>query len=100
MRILVVGAGATGGDFGGRLAGAGRDVTFLVRPGRAATLAERGLRLREPEGETRLTPRTITGVEDPYDLVLVAVKSYALDAVLAGLTAATGPRTVVVPLLN
>ena len=42
MRTLFVGAGATGGYFGGRLAQAGRDVTFLVRPARAATLAERG----------------------------------------------------------
>ncbi|WP_429861023.1 2-dehydropantoate 2-reductase N-terminal domain-containing protein, partial [Burkholderia cenocepacia] len=43
MRILVVGAGAVGGYFGGRLAAAGRDVTFLVRDGRAAALARDGL---------------------------------------------------------
>jgi len=43
MRILVLGAGATGGYFGGRLAQAGADVTFLVRPARAARLAARGL---------------------------------------------------------
>ena len=42
MRILVVGAGAVGGYFGGRLAAAGRDVTFLVRDGRAAALAREG----------------------------------------------------------
>ena len=40
MRILVVGAGGIGGYFGGRLLEAGRDVTFLVRPGRAAQLAQ------------------------------------------------------------
>ena len=40
MRILVVGAGAVGGYFGGRLLEAGRDVTFLVRPRRAATAGE------------------------------------------------------------
>jgi 2-dehydropantoate 2-reductase len=39
MRVLVVGAGALGGYFGGRLAEAGRDVTFLVRPGRAEQIA-------------------------------------------------------------
>ncbi|AEV87508.1 2-dehydropantoate 2-reductase [Actinoplanes sp. SE50] len=100
MRILVAGAGATGGFFGGRLAEAGRDVTFLVREGRATVLAERGLRIRSPGGETRLTPRVITRVDRHYDLVVVAVKSYALDAVVAGLGAAIGPRTVVVPLLN
>jgi 2-dehydropantoate 2-reductase len=43
MRFLVVGAGSTGGYFGGRLAQAGRDVTFLVRARRAAQLRETGL---------------------------------------------------------
>ncbi|GAA4590012.1 2-dehydropantoate 2-reductase [Actinoplanes octamycinicus] len=100
MRILVAGAGATGGYFGGRLAQAGRDVTFLVRPGRQARLAERGLRITSPTGETRLTPRTVTTVDGPYDLVLIAVKSYALDAVIAALGPAVGDRTVVIPLLN
>ncbi|GIF13135.1 ketopantoate reductase family protein [Actinoplanes teichomyceticus] len=100
MRILVVGAGATGGYFGGRLAAAGRDVTFLVRAGRAARLAERGLRIEAPGGRTRLTPRTITTVDGAYDLIVVAVKSYALDEVIAALGAAVGPGTVVVPLLN
>ncbi|WAT05684.1 hypothetical protein O1V64_05360 [Rouxiella badensis] len=42
MRILVVGAGATGGFFGGRLAQAGRDVTFLVREKRGETLKKAG----------------------------------------------------------
>ena len=45
MRILVVGAGAIGGYFGGRMLAAGRDVTFLVRPKRAAELAERAVDL-------------------------------------------------------
>ena len=48
MRILVVGAGAIGGYFGGRLLQAGRDVTFLVRPRRAAQLAKTGLVIRSP----------------------------------------------------
>ena len=51
MRILVAGAGATGGYFGGRLAEAGRDVTFLVRPGRAAQLRRDGLRIMSPHGD-------------------------------------------------
>ncbi|BEL12415.1 ketopantoate reductase family protein [Actinoplanes sichuanensis] len=100
MRILVVGAGATGGYFGGRLAQAGRDVTFLVRPARAARLAERGLRIKSPDGEIQLRPRTITEVDGHYDLVLLAVKSYSLETALTDLTPAVGPRTVVIPLLN
>lgn len=100
MRILFLGAGATGGYFGGRLAQAERDVTFLVRPGRAAQLAEHGLRITSPDGATVLTPRTITAPDGHYDLVLVAVKSYALEEALTGLVPAVGPRTVVIPLLN
>ena len=55
MRILVVGAGSTGGYFGGRLAQAGRDVTFLVRPGRAAQLRGDGLQILSPHGDATLT---------------------------------------------
>jgi 2-dehydropantoate 2-reductase len=100
MRILVVGAGATGGYFGGRLAQAGRDVTFLVRPARAARLAERGLRIKSPDGETVLNPRVITAVDGVYDLILIAVKSYSLHQALSDLAPAAGRDTVVVPLLN
>ncbi|MEX1107740.1 MAG: 2-dehydropantoate 2-reductase N-terminal domain-containing protein, partial [Dongiaceae bacterium] len=45
MRFLVLGAGAVGGYFGGRLAAAGRDIRFLVRPERAKRLAAGGLRI-------------------------------------------------------
>ena len=102
MRILVAGAGATGGYFGGRLAEAGRDVTFLVRPRRAARLTARGLRIKGPAGETVLTPRLVTAdaLTAGYDLIVVAVKSYGLEAVLADVAPAAGPRTVIVPLLN
>ncbi|MGH6979714.1 MAG: 2-dehydropantoate 2-reductase N-terminal domain-containing protein, partial [Stellaceae bacterium] len=43
MKFLVLGAGAIGGYYGGRLLEAGGDMTFLVRPRRAAQLAEHGL---------------------------------------------------------
>ena len=104
MRTLVVGAGATGGYFGGRLAGAGRDVTFLVRPRRAEELAARGLRITGPEGggATTVHPRTVTAdrLGGTYDLVLLAVKSYALEQAMLDLAPAVGPATVIVPLLN
>jgi 2-dehydropantoate 2-reductase len=102
MRTLIVGAGATGGYFGGRLAAAGRDVTFLVRPRRAAVLAERGLRIKGPAGETAVQPRTITAdaVDGPYDLVVIAIKAYALEQAMADLAPTVGPETVIVPLLN
>jgi len=97
-----VGAGATGGYFGGELAAAGRDVTFLVRPARAATLAERGLRIKTPDGETVVQPRLITAdaVDGHYDLIVLGVKAYALEQAMADFAPAMGPRSVIVPLLN
>lgn len=102
MRILIVGAGATGGYFGGRLAQAGRDVTFLVRGGRAAQLRRDGLRIKSPHGDVTLAPQLMTAGEiaAPYDAIILAVKAYALGPVLAELAPAVGPETVLVPLLN
>ncbi|MER7723066.1 ketopantoate reductase family protein [Streptomyces sp. NPDC096323] len=102
MKILVVGAGATGGYFGARLAQAGKDTTFLVRPRRAAALRERGLRITGLGQEERITPRLVTADElpGPYDLVLLSVKATALDGALDDIAPAVGPGTAIVPLLN
>lgn len=102
MRILVVGAGATGGYFGARLAQAGRDVTFLVRPRRAATLRERGLRIVGLGEEEVITPRLVTADElaSPYDLVLLSVKATALKQAIDDVALAIGPQTAIVPFLN
>ncbi len=102
MRILIVGAGATGGYFGARLAEAGRDVTFLVRPARAAQLRRTGLVVTSPHGDLTIQPRLLdTGVPTaPFDLVLVALKAYALDPALDDIAAVTGPDTMLVPFLN
>lgn len=102
MRILVVGAGATGGYFGGRLAQAGRDVTFLVRPGRAAQLREKGLVLLSPHGDVTLQPKLAgaDGIEGPFDAVLLTVKAFGLDQALADIRPAIGPDTMIMPVLN
>ncbi|MGH7117581.1 MAG: 2-dehydropantoate 2-reductase [Acetobacteraceae bacterium] len=102
MRILVVGAGATGGYFGARLAAAGKDVTFLVRPARAAKLAKIGLQITSPHGDLKLSPRLLLAnrITEPFDVVLLAVKGFALDAVLADFAPAVGPETMIVPFLN
>ncbi len=102
MRILVVGAGSTGGYFGGRLAQAGRDVTFLVRPARAAQLREEGLRIVSPHGDFAVTPKLVTAdaIAGAYDLVLLAVKAYALGAAMEDMAAAVGPETMILPVLN
>jgi 2-dehydropantoate 2-reductase len=102
MRILVLGAGAVGGYFGGRLAAAGRDVTFLVRPPRAALLAECGLAVQSPLGDFDVPVKTTTAdrLAAPYDLILLTAKHYDLDAAIAAIRLATGPDTAVLPLLN
>jgi 2-dehydropantoate 2-reductase len=102
MRILIVGAGAVGGYFGGRLAQAGRDVTFLVRPSRAKQLSRDGLRIISPHGNAILTPKLISaeGIDRPYGLVFLSVKAYALEAAINDFAAAVGKETVILPVLN
>ena len=103
MRVCVVGAGAIGGYFGGRLAEAGRDVTFLVRPARAARLAEAGLTVRSRFGDIHL-PRPATvladAIDGPFDLVILSCKAYDLDDAMASCAPAVGPDTTILPLLN
>ena len=102
MSILVVGAGATGGYFGSRLAQAGRDVTFLVRERRAAALKERGLRIVGPSGTETIEPSLVTAVSpgSVADVVLVTVKADGLDAVIPQIRPAVGPDTAIIPVLN
>ncbi len=102
MRLLVVGAGSTGGYFGGRLAQAGRDVTFLVRPRRAAQLQAGGLQIVSPHGDVTVRPKLVTAddIDAPYDAVLLAVKAYSLDAAIKDFTVAVGPDTTIIPMLN
>jgi 2-dehydropantoate 2-reductase len=102
MRLLVVGAGSTGGYFGGRLVQADRDVTFLVRPGRAAQLRERGLEIVSPHGDATLTPKLATAAElkEQFDAVLLTVKGFALRAAMDDLAPAVGSGTVILPVLN
>jgi 2-dehydropantoate 2-reductase len=102
MKILIVGAGAVGGYFGGRLAQAGRDVTFLVRPARAKQLSQDGLRIISPHGDVVITPKLVSAdkIDTPYDLVLLSVKAYALEAAMNDFAAAVGPETMIFPVLN
>jgi 2-dehydropantoate 2-reductase len=102
MRILVLGAGAVGGYFGGRLAEAGRDVTFLVRAPRAAALAETGLKVDSALGDFQVPVKVATAdrVGGPYDLVILTAKHYDLDAAIDTIRPAIGPGTAVLPLLN
>jgi 2-dehydropantoate 2-reductase len=108
MRILVVGAGAIGGYFGGRLLQAAQDVTFLVRPRRAAELSASGLEIRSRNGDARIpNPPTVLaedlhrdGLHSAFDLILLSCKAYDLDSAIDAVAPAVGPQTLILPLLN
>jgi len=102
MRMLVLGAGALGGYFGGRLAQAGGDVTFLVRPRRAAALARDGLVLESPFGDARLPAKTIAAseLEPGWDVILLTCKAYDLVDAMAAIRPGVDARTAILPVLN
>jgi 2-dehydropantoate 2-reductase len=103
MRVLVVGAGAIGGYFGGRMLQAGRDVTFLVRPKRAGELASAGLVIKSPNGDVTLeNPPTVQAdtIKDKFDVVLLSCKAYDLDDAIKSFAPAVGPQTSIIPMLN
>ena len=102
MRILVVGAGATGGYFGARLAKAGRDVTFLVRPAKAEQLRRDGLRVLSPHGDLDIQPNLLVVGEPagPFDVVILAVKALSFQVAFDDFAPAVGPATMILPFLN
>jgi 2-dehydropantoate 2-reductase len=103
MRFLVVGAGAIGGYFGGRLLEAGRDVTFLVRPRRATQLAGAGLAIRSRFGDAAFPKPPLLLAEElnePFDVVLLCCKAYDLEGAMDSFAPAVGPETAILPLLN
>src|SRR3954469_23166280 len=115
MRFIVVGAGGAGGGFwgggagagggyfGGRLLEAGRDVTFLVRPARAAALAATGLVITSPARDVTIpSPPTVlaAGLRAPFDVVVLSCKAYDLDGAMDAVAPAVGRHTAVIPLLN
>jgi len=102
MKVLVLGAGGVGGYFGGRLAHAGADVTFLVRPARREQIARDGLRITSALGDLTLPVNTVVAGElgPGYDLVLLTCKAYDLDSSMDAIAPAMGGATTVLPLLN
>src|SRR5438552_4395517 len=103
MRILVVGAGAIGGYFGGRMLQAGRDITFLVRPRRAAELASAGLVIKSSNGDVTLpNPPVVQAdtLKEKFDVVLLSCKAFDLDDAIKSFAPAVGTNTSIIPLLN
>jgi 2-dehydropantoate 2-reductase len=102
MKLLVLGAGGIGGYFGGRMADAGADVTFLVRPKRREQLERDGLQVRSELGDIALPVKTVIADElrPGYDLVLLTCKAYDLDSAMDAIAPAMRGTTAVVPMLN
>ncbi|WP_423801092.1 ketopantoate reductase family protein [Neobacillus sp. SAB-20_R2A] len=102
MRILVVGAGAVGGYFGGRLQEKGVDVTFLVREGRKKQLDQTGLVIDSVHGSVTLTPKLILSGEeaDAFDLILLSTKAYHLQGAIDSFQQYVNEKTAILPLLN
>jgi 2-dehydropantoate 2-reductase len=102
MKLLVLGAGGVGGYFGGRLAEAGADVTFLVRPRRLEQLRRDGLRVQSPLGDIRLPVAAILAEElrPGFDLVLLTAKAYDLESAVESIAPAMNGDCAAVPLLN
>jgi 2-dehydropantoate 2-reductase len=102
MRILILGAGALGGYFGGRLHQAGLDPSFLVRPGRAAVLAHDGLNITSSLGDYQAKVTTITpeALHPGWDLLILTCKAYDLADAMETIRPAVDARTAILPVLN
>lgn len=103
MRFVVFGTGGAGGYFGGRLANAGEDVTFIARGEHLRALGDHGLRIATPTGEIAIRPAQATDdVADvgPVDAILVGVKAWQVTEAALTLRPMVGPQTCVVPLQN
>ena len=102
MRLLFLGAGGTGGYFGGRAAQAGADVTFLVREARAQKLRAEGLKIESPRGDAVVRPQLVTanGLTAAYDVVVLSCKAYDLSSAIDAIRPAVGPDTAILPIMN
>ena len=103
MKIAIFGSGGVGGYFGGRLAAAGEDVTFLARGAHLTAMQQDGLHIASPLGDVHLPKVQATDrpqAVGPVDVVLFTVKLYDVDASAATLAPLIGPDTVVITLQN
>lgn len=103
MRIAIMGAGGVGAYFGGRLARAGQDVTFIARGEHLHALRARGLQVYSPLGDFTLP--MVKATDDPAevspaDLVLVCVKAYDTETAARAMRPMVGPGTAVLSLQN
>jgi len=103
MKIAVMGTGGVGGYFGGRLAEAGAEVTFVARGAHLAAIRSGGLQVSSANGDMHIHPARATddpAMVGPVDVVLFTVKAWDTDAAAAAIRPMVMPETAVVPLQN
>ena len=103
MKILVMGAGALGGYFGGRLVAAGHDVTLVARGAHLAALQADGLRIESPKGDLHLPGIAATddpATAGPVDVVMFMVKTYDVESAGRAIQPMLGPDTMVITCQN
>lgn len=103
MRMMVLGAGALGGYYGGRLVEAGTaEVAFLLRPARRAAIDREGLRIDSPFGTWQGGVATLAAdqARPGWDVILLSCKAYDLDDAIAAIRPAVDARTAILPVLN
>ncbi len=103
MRFAIFGTGGVGGYFGGRLAQAGQDVTFIARGAHLAAIQESGLRVESISGDFHIQPAKATDSPQAVgamDAVLLATKGFHLDSAIEQMAPLIGADTTILPLLN
>ena len=103
MKIAVMGAGAIGGYFGGRLAKAGFDVSFIARGHHLDAIRENGLKVLSPLGDFTIFLEEITddpAKVGPVDVILFMVKNYDTMQAAEQIKPMVGPDTAIIPFQN
>lgn len=102
MNIVVVGAGGVGGYFGGKLAHAGFDVTFIARGKTLQAIKDNGLKVKSVNGDFVVHPKTTNDIKELKnpDLVILGVKSWQIEAIAKELKDVISKKTMVLPLQN
>ena len=103
MKIAVMGAGAIGGYFGGRLAKAGFDVSFIARGAHLDVIRKNGLKVLSPLGDFTIHPATVTDDPaeiGPVDVILFMVKNYDTLQAAEQIRPLVGPDTAIIPFQN
>lgn len=102
MRVAVMGAGAVGGYFGGRLAAAGQEVAFIARGKHLEAMKKQGLQVKSPKGDLSIRSLFTSDPREvgPVDLILFCVKSYDTEEAAKRLAPMMGDETIILSLQN